>query len=44
MVCNEFLDFVLSPEFYILQDTTFRKLDLFPSSGEGKGTPGDLNQ
>jgi hypothetical protein len=33
------LDFVHRPEFQIPQNTTFRKLDLFPSSGEGKETP-----
>jgi hypothetical protein len=33
-----FLDFVHSPVFWrILQNTTFRKLHLFPSSGEGLG-------
>jgi hypothetical protein len=31
-----FLDFAHRPEFYILENTTFRELDLFPSSGEGK--------
>jgi hypothetical protein len=34
-----FLTFVHPPEFYILENTTFRKLDQFPSSGEGKETP-----
>jgi hypothetical protein len=29
-----FLDFVHRPVFYKLEDTTFQKLDLFPSSGE----------
>jgi hypothetical protein len=29
------LDFVHRPEFEILENTMFRKLDLFPSSGEG---------
>jgi hypothetical protein len=42
MVCNlittGFLDFVHRPEFYKQEYTTFRKLDLFPSSGEG-GAP-----
>jgi hypothetical protein len=32
-----FLDFVHRPEFYKQENTTFRKLDLFPSSGEGGG-------
>jgi hypothetical protein len=30
-----FLDFVHRPVFYKLENTTFRQLDLFPSSGEG---------
>jgi hypothetical protein len=30
-----FLDFVHRPVFLKLENTTFRKLDLFPSSGEG---------
>jgi hypothetical protein len=34
-----FLDFVHRPEFYILENTTIRKLDLFLSSGEGRETP-----
>jgi hypothetical protein len=29
-----FLDFVHRPVFYILENTTFRELNLFPSSGE----------
>jgi hypothetical protein len=29
--------FGLSPSSDILENTTFRKLDLFPSSGEGGG-------
>jgi hypothetical protein len=33
-----FLDFVHRPEFYKQENTTFRKLDLFPTSGEG-GAP-----
>jgi hypothetical protein len=33
------LDFVHHLEFYILENTTFRKLDLFPSSGELRETP-----
>jgi hypothetical protein len=32
---NGFLDFFHRPVFYRLENTTFRKLDLFPSSGEG---------
>jgi hypothetical protein len=34
-----FLNFVLSPEFYILENTTFPKQDLFPFSGNGRETP-----
>jgi hypothetical protein len=34
-----FADFDRRPEFEILQNTTFRKLDLFPSLDEGKETP-----
>jgi hypothetical protein len=29
-----FQDFVRRPEFYVLENTTFHKLDLFLSSGE----------
>jgi hypothetical protein len=36
---TEFLDFIHRLEFEILENTTFRKLDLFPSSGEGGKTP-----
>jgi hypothetical protein len=32
-----FLDFFHRPVFYRIENTTFRKLDLFPSSGEGEG-------
>jgi hypothetical protein len=32
-----FLDFVHRPVFCKLENTTFRELDLFPSSGEGEG-------
>jgi hypothetical protein len=32
-----FQDFVHRPEFEILENTTFQKLDLFPSSGEEGG-------
>jgi hypothetical protein len=31
-----FLDFVHHPVFKKLENTTFRELDLFPSSGEGR--------
>jgi hypothetical protein len=38
--CNpritEFLDFVRRPLFYKLENTRFRKLDMFPPSGEGE--------
>jgi hypothetical protein len=34
-----FLEFVYRPEFQILENTTFRKLDLFAVSGEGIETP-----
>jgi hypothetical protein len=37
-----FLDFVNCLEFWILENTAFRKLDLFPSSGEGRETPTPL--
>jgi hypothetical protein len=37
--CWAFLGFVYRPEFEILENATFRKLDLFPSSGDGKETP-----
>jgi hypothetical protein len=37
-----FLHFVHCPVFYKLEKTTFRKLDLFPSSGEGEKTPAML--
>jgi hypothetical protein len=33
------LDFVHRPIFWKLENTTFRKLDLFPSSGEREKTP-----
>jgi hypothetical protein len=38
VIATGFLDFVHRPEFYKQENTTFRKLDLFPSSGEGGGT------
>jgi hypothetical protein len=34
-----FLYSVHRPEFYIQENTTLRKLDLFPFSGEGRATP-----
>jgi hypothetical protein len=34
-----FWTFVHRPEFQILENSTFRKLDLFLSSGEGRETP-----
>jgi hypothetical protein len=34
---TRFLDFVRRPVFYKLENTTFRKLGVFPSSGEGGG-------
>jgi hypothetical protein len=33
-ITTGFLDFVHRPEFCKQENTTFRKLDLFPSSGE----------
>jgi hypothetical protein len=39
-----FLDFVHHPIFYKLESITFRKLDLFPSSGEGVKTPTQLGR
>jgi hypothetical protein len=39
LITTGFLDFVHRPEFYNQENTTFRKLDLFPSSGEGGGAP-----
>jgi hypothetical protein len=35
---TKFLDFVYRTEFQKLESKTFRKLDLFPSSGEGRET------
>jgi hypothetical protein len=32
-----FPDFVHRPDFHKPENTTFRKLDVFPSSGEGRG-------
>jgi hypothetical protein len=34
-----FLDFSHRPEFWILECTAFRKLDLFLSSGDERETP-----
>jgi hypothetical protein len=42
MVCNTisvFLHIVYRPDSKQLENTTFRTLDLFPSSGEGRETP-----
>jgi hypothetical protein len=36
-ITTGFLDFVHRPEFCKQENTTFRKLDLFPSSGKGGG-------
>jgi hypothetical protein len=35
--------FGLCPSSGVLKNTTFRKLDVFPTSGEGWGTPGLLD-
>jgi hypothetical protein len=35
---TEFLDFVYRPEFLILENTTFWKLGLFPSSAKERNT------
>jgi hypothetical protein len=37
LITTGFLDFVHRPEFYKQENTTFRKLDLFPSSGKRGG-------
>jgi hypothetical protein len=37
-ITAKLLDFVHRPDFYKPENTTFRKLELFPSSGEG-GAP-----
>jgi hypothetical protein len=34
-----FLDFVYRPEFCIIENSTFREVDLLPSSGEGRDIP-----
>jgi hypothetical protein len=39
---TRFLDFVHRPVFQKLENTTFRNLDLFPSSGEEGKTPTQL--
>jgi hypothetical protein len=36
-ITTKLLDFVHRPDFHKPENTTFRKLDLFPSSGEGGG-------
>jgi hypothetical protein len=36
-ITTKLLDFVHRPDFYKPENTTFQKLDLFPSSGEGGG-------
>jgi hypothetical protein len=33
------MDFVNRPEISIIENTTFRKLDVVPSSGKGRETP-----
>jgi hypothetical protein len=38
-----FLDFVHRPVVLTLENTTFRKVDLFPSSDEGGETPSHLS-
>jgi hypothetical protein len=35
-ITRDYWVFRLRPSFYILKNTTFRKLDLFPSSGCGR--------
>jgi hypothetical protein len=35
VITTKLLDFVHHPDFYKPKNTTFRKLDLFPSSGDG---------
>jgi hypothetical protein len=35
LITTKLLDFVHRPDFYKPENTTFRKLDLFPSSGGG---------
>jgi hypothetical protein len=37
-----FLDFFHRPVFYKIENTMFRKLDLFPSSGDAEKTPTQL--
>jgi hypothetical protein len=43
VITTRFLDFVHHPDFHKQENTTFRKLDLFQSSGEG-GTYSTKNQ
>jgi hypothetical protein len=38
IITTKLLDFVHRPDFYKPENTTFRKLDLFPASGEGAPT------
>jgi hypothetical protein len=38
LITTKLLDFAHPPDFHKPENTTFRKLDLFPSSGEGGGT------
>jgi hypothetical protein len=38
-LCGDYWDFGICISSGILKNTTFRKLDLFPSSGWGGGTP-----
>jgi hypothetical protein len=35
----EFVDFVQRPKFHILENTTFRNLSLYPSSGKRRASP-----
>jgi hypothetical protein len=44
LITTKLLDFVHRPDFYKPENTTFRKLDLFPSSGEGGATYSKKNQ
>jgi hypothetical protein len=38
-ITTKLVDFVHRPDFYKPENTTFRKLDLFPSSGERGRAP-----
>jgi hypothetical protein len=44
VITTKLLDFVRRPDFHKPENTTFRKLDLFPSSGGGGGTYPTKNQ